>query len=383
MRIGLDARFLTHPQRGGFKSYTENLVAALAKLDTENEYVLYVDRPIIDQTCLPTQPNFESRVVSGLLPIVGMPWREQVGLVRQISRDRIDVFHSLCLTAPLNLSCPLVITVHDMIWAARENFTSKKSWSLKRRLLDWYDYLVPKYAIRKASAIITVSHASKKSIVELLGLQSDKVVVTYEAAGKDFRKISGQEHVGAVRKKYNLPSGYILALGAADPRKNIKTLIQAYGLLPESLREKNQLVIVWTHPFLAYEVSRQVDELNLGQNVRFLQQVPNEDLVLLYNAAALFVFPSRFEGFGLPLLEAMSCGAPVIAADNSSIPEIAGEAAMYFDALDPQTMTDAMTQTLGDGKTRADLIQKGLARAGTFSWERCANETLQVYRQCA
>jgi glycosyltransferase involved in cell wall biosynthesis len=383
MRIGLDARFLTHPQPGGFKTYTENLISALARMDTENEYILYTDRASGDLIGSLNNPNFHGCVVSSAYPFVGVLWREQVKLARYAKKDRVDLFHSPCLTAPLNLDCPLVVTVHDMIWASPENFTGNISWLLKRRLIDWYNYLVPKQAIRRASAIITVSHASKQSILEHLKLPSEKVVVTHEAAGPAFRQIDDPGRIKAVREKYRLPPDFMLAIGAADPRKNIQNLIQTYQMLPHSLKGKHRLVIVWTHHFLEQEISRRVDELSLTQNVQFLRQVPNEDLVLLYNAAALFVFPSRFEGFGLPLLEAMSCGAPVIAADNSSIPEIAGEAAMYFDALDPQTMTDAMTQTLGDGKTRADLIQMGLARAGTFSWERCANETLQVYRQCA
>lgn len=382
MKIGIDARFLTHPQLGGFKTYTENLIGALAAIDSRNEYVLYVDRQPGPHDLIPKQSNFQTRVVPASVPVIGLPMREQIALARQAKKDRIDVFHSPCLTAPIRLPCRLVVTVHDMIWASPENFTGNKSWSLKRRLIDWYNYLVPKQAIRRASAIITVSHASKQSILEHLRIPSDKVVVTPEAAGPAFKRIDDPGRIRAIREKYHLPPDFMLAIGAADPRKNIQNLIQAYQMLPHSLKGRHRLAIVWTHHFLEQEISRRVDELSLTQNVQFLRQVPNEDLVLLYNAAALFVFPSRFEGFGLPLLEAMSCGAPVIAADNSSIPEIAGEAAVYFDALDPQTMTDAMTRTLGDGKTRAALIEKGLARAATFSWERCANETLQVYRQC-
>lgn len=379
MRIGIDARFLTHPQHGGFKTYTENLITALAEVDSENEYVLYLDRQPSPQDRLPDQINFRHCVVSGTVPLFSFLWREQVALARRVGKDRIDVFHSPCLTAPMHLPCPLVITVHDMIWASPEYFTGNNSWSLKRRLLDWYDYLVPKYAIREASAIITVSHASKKSIVELLGLQPEKVVVTYEAAGKDFRKISGQEHVEAVRKKYHLPSGYILALGAADPRKNIKTLIQAYGLLPETLREKYQLVIVWTHPFLANEISRQVDEMGLAHNVQFLRRIPNDDLVVLYNMASLFVFPSLYEGFGLPPLEAMACGVPVVAADNSSIPEIVGDAALLFNAQDVNGMSAVMHQVLTNESVKLRLQKDGLKRSEQFSWDKCGRETIAVY----
>jgi len=381
MKIGIDARFLTHPQPGGFKTYTRNLIMALAEIDTENEYILYVDRPLVDRSELPSQSNFSIRVVSGLLPIVGMPWREQVGLVRQAKRDRIDLFHSPCLTAPLNLVCPLVITVHDMIWAFPQKYSQSGKWSIKREFMSLYNRFVPRYSIRGASAIITVSLASKNSIIEHLGLRADRVFVTHEAADSIFqmtRNVNDND-IESMRRKYDLCPNYILGLGAADPRKNIKTLIQAYGLLSKELREKYQLVIVWTHPFLATEISKQVDDLGLSKQVRFLQQVSNSELALLYFATSIFVFPSRYEGFGLPLLEAMACGAPVIAANNSSIPEIVGDAALLFDAQDTNGLSVAIHQVLTDETVKVRLQQNGLKRSSQFSWNKCGQETIAVY----
>lgn len=383
MRIGIDARFLTHPQPGGFKTYTVSLITALARIDSENEYVLYVDRQPNPRDAVPSQPNFVTRVVPASLPVVGLPWREQVALGRQVKADRIHLFHSPCLTAPLRLACPLVITVHDMIWASPENFTSRGSWSLKRRFIDWYNYLVPRYAIPRAAAVITVSHASRESIQKTLKINAEKVVVTHEAAGAAFQVMDDSACLEAVRNKYHLPSKYLLALGAADPRKNIKSLIQAYGLLAEDTREKYHLVIVWTHPFLAGEISKLVEELGLSKRVHFLRQVPNEDLASIYNLASLFVFPSRYEGFGLPLLEAMSCGVPVVAANNSSIPEIVGDAAILFDAQDVTGLSAAIERVLMDEPLRARLKRDGLERASKFSWDKCGAETIAVYRDVA
>jgi glycosyltransferase involved in cell wall biosynthesis len=381
MRIGIDARFLTHPQPGGFKTYTENLISALARVDSEDNYVLYLDRQPGAHVLLPSQSNFINRIVSGSFPMVGLPWREQVMLARQVEKDQIDLFHSPCLTAPLNLPCPFVITVHDMIWASPENFTSRGSWSIKRRFIDWYNYLVPTYAIRRASAIITVSYASRKSIIEDLDVNAERVFVTHEAAGSSFQPVSDLSRIEATRRKYDLHSKYILALGAADPRKNLKKLIQAYGLLQDKLRVSHQLVIVWTHPFLASEISKQVIELGLMKNVRFLRQVSNEDLVLIYNAALLFVFPSQYEGFGLPLLEAMACGVPVVASDNSSIPEIVGDAALLFDGRDANMISETISTVLNDDKVRSELIRKGFKRNADFSWDKCGRETLAVYKR--
>jgi glycosyltransferase involved in cell wall biosynthesis len=381
MKIGIDARFLTHPQPGGFKTYTENLVAALARIDMETEYILYLDRqPGTSDVVVPSQPNFAARVVPASLPVVGLPWREQVALGRQVIADRIDLLHSPCLTAPMFLACPLVITVHDMIWASPQNFTSRGSLSLKRRFIDWYNFLVPRYAIPRASAIITVSHASRNSIVETLRMDAKKVIVTHEAAGSAFRIIDDAGQLETVRMKYGLPEKYILALGAADPRKNIKSLIHAYGLISEELREKYPLVIVWTHHFLVSEISKLVDELGLSAYVYFLRQVPNENLVSIYNLASLFVFPSRYEGFGLPLLEAMSCGVPVVAADNSSIPEIVGDAAILFNAQDVNGISAAMCRVLADESMQARLKLDGLARVARFSWDKCGAETITVFK---
>ncbi len=381
MRIGIDARFLTHPQRGGFKTYTENLITALAKVDPENEYILYLDRSPCQDTRLPDCPNFTSRIVPGQVPVIGMPWREQVELARQVARDQLDLLHAPSLTAPLRLACPLVVTIHDMIWLFPEKFSKGKSWSAQRKLMEWYYRLVPQFAARRASLILTVSQAAKESIIQYLRLTADQVFVTHEAASHIFRRIDSTQQIETIRRKYELNAEFILAIGSADPRKNIATLVQAYALLPASLREWYKLVIVWTHHFLATELAEQVEKLGLTDQVQFLRQVSNEDLVLLYNAASLFVFPSLYEGFGLPLLEAMACGAPVVAANNSSIPEIVGEAALLVEAKDAQAMANVMVRVLADEVVHTSLTQKGLERAASFSWEKCARQTLAGYKQ--
>lgn len=383
MKIGIDARFLTHPQPGGFKTYTMNLVAALADIDPENEYVLYLDRVPDEQAQMPNQPNFTSRVVPGSAPLVGMPWREQFRLSRQATQDKVDLFHSPSLTGPLRLACPLVVTIHDMIWYFPRKFSNGSSVSAKRKPMEWYYRFVPKMVACQAAAVITVSNAAKESIVECLGLSSNRIFVTHEAVSHIYRQIDDLEKLKAIRQKYNLASDFILAIGSADPRKNIKSLVQAYAALPESLRTRYHLVIVWTHTLLAEALAEQIAALGLKDNVQFLQKVNDADLVLLYNTAALFVFPSRYEGFGLPLLEAMACGTPVVAANNSSIPEIVGEAAILTDALDVGAITYAITEVLSNQALQTALIEKGLAQTASFSWKKCAQETLEIYKEAA
>ncbi len=381
MRIGIDARFLTHPQKGGFKTYTENLVAGLAQVDATNEYVLYLDRAPHAQTRLPMQSNFTHRIVPNGLPLIGMPWREQVSLARQVARDRVDLLHSPCLTAPLRLVCPRVVTIHDMIWMEPEKYSTSETKSLSRRLMQEYYRRVTQAVARDASMIITVSHAAKASIVTALRLAPECVRVTHEAAAEFYRKVDDVGQLDAARIKYRLPKNFVLAIGSADPRKNLTTAVHAYAQMPASVRQEFRMVIVWTHAFLADELTKQIENLGLQSQVQFLQNVPNQDLILLYNLASLFVFPSLYEGFGLPLLEAMQCGTPVIAANNSSIPEIVGESAMLVLAQDAPGMAQAMTQVLTDDDLRVRLAQKGLSQAAGFSWRECARQTIAGYEQ--
>lgn len=379
MKIGVDARFLTHPQPGGFKTYTENLINALARIDTENEYFLYTDRTPGDLFKIES-PNFNLRTVSTGLPFIGVPWREQVRLITSARKDRIDLFHSPCLTAPLFLSCPFVVTIHDMIWAFPEKYSKATSFSVKRKLMEWYNRYLPYYASKRASAIVTVSYAAKKSIVEQLKIDKDRVFVTHEAANPIFKPIKDRKLIDNIRSKYNLPPNFIMAIGSADPRKNIRKLVEAFSRLPSELREKYNLVVIWTHSFLAHDLFKSIEKLGIKGDVKFLEYVPNEDLVFLYNAAALFVFPSLYEGFGLPPLEAMSCGVPVIAANNSSIPEVVDTAALLFNAENSEEISATITRALTDDSLRISLVEKGITQAASFSWDKCGFETLNIYK---
>lgn len=375
MRIGIDARFLTHPQPGGFKSYTENLIAGLAAVDGDNEYTLYVDRPSDERWQFAHRRGFVTRVVPATLRTVGMPWREQILLPLQAAHDRVDLLHSPALTAPLSLRRPSVVTVHDTYWRARGPANS-----VKRTLMDAYNRCVPQRAIQQAAAIITVSHSAKTSIIGELGVSPERVVVTYEAAPSIYVPVADPVQLAGVRRKYRLGDRFILGMGSADPRKNVGTLLQAYAALPPPVRTRHELVVVWSHDTLMAELAADLPGLGLADRAHFLNAVPSEDLVLLYNAAVVFVFPSLGEGFGLPPLEAMACGTPVIAANNSAMPEILDGAGWLVNAHDVRALAAALERVLCDDGVRESLIEAGHKRAAAFSWTKCAEETLQVYR---
>lgn len=379
MKIGIDARFLTHPQHGGFKTYTEQLIRALAAVDSTNEYVLYLDRAPDAECSIPPRPNFELSIVGGTLPFAGMPVREQIALPLRARRDRLDLLHSPSLTAPLSAPCPSVVTIHDTIWLAPERYGRATAESGKRSLMQRYYRFVTNHAARRAAMVITVSHAARRCIIEQLGVPGDRVRVTHAAASPDYRKSENVEELARVRNRYSIGRHFVLALGSADPRKNVATLLRSYAGLPQSLRDAHELAIVWTHTHLAGDIAALAVQLGIRDRIRFLTGVSNDDLRALYSVAQLFVFPSRYEGFGLPVLEAMACGTPVVAANNSSIPEIAGQAALLVDAEDGAGLTSQMAKVLGDRELRARLTAAGLARARSFSWQRCARETIAAY----
>jgi len=247
--------------------------------------------------------------------------------------------------------------------------------------MEWYNRMIPTYSSKRADAIITVSHAARESIMEHLKLKDDRLFVTHEAPNPFFQQIKDEQRIESMRRKYDLPSNFILAIGSADPRKNINRLVHAYALLSKELQDKYHLVIVWTHSFLADELSDQIEKLHLTNNIHFLKSVPNDDLVVLYGAASLFAFPSLYEGFGLPPLEAMACGAPVIASDNSSIPEIVGDAALLFNPENAEDISSVMKRVLMNDSLRFSMGEKGITHATTFSWDKCAQETVAVYNK--
>jgi glycosyltransferase involved in cell wall biosynthesis len=311
-----------------------------------------------------------------------MPWREQVLLPMWAQRDRLDLFHSPCLSAPMHVPCPLVVTVHDMIWHPSYLAVDSTPRSPRQRMLHLYYRQVTSRAVRNASAVLTVSETSKREIVNVLGVPSDRVFVTYEAARPTFGPIADPLQTEAIRKKYDLPDDFVMAIGAADPRKNTEALVDAYRLLPRVLRKRYPLVVMWTHLSLADGLRRRAERHGLNGQVHFRElTASNREMALLYNSASLFVFPSRYEGFGLPPLEAMACGLPVIAANNSSIPEVLGDAAQYIDSEDPAAIAAGIAHILTDREARTALREKGLRRASQFSWEACARGTLGVYRK--
>lgn len=367
MRIGIDAR-LVHYHQAGIGQYILRLTDALATLDHENEYYLFQSRK--DHTRLVRTPNFHRRVL----------WTpshhrfERWAMSAEILPHPLDVFHSPDFIPPQRTRARNVITVHDLAFLLYPRFLTPEA-------ARYYGQVDP--ASRSAAHIIAVSQSTKRDITRLLGVPDDKVSVIYEAANPKARPMDKTIAKQHVRGKYGIDKDFILFVSTIEPRKNLPTLLAAYSKLRDQYKSSAPLVIAGSKGWLTEDVDLAVSKYNLADRVCFLGSVPSQELEYLYNAARVFALPSFYEGFGLPPLEAMSSGTPVVVSNVSSLPEVVGDAGLLEDPNDVEGWTVALNRVLTDDKLYAELSAKSLKRAQHFSWERAARETLNVYRQVA
>ena len=317
----------------------------------------------------------------------------------QALRGGYDLLH-VTYNAPPLCPCPTVVTIHDISFEHYPQFFSPRD----RLILKT---LVPLSA-RRARRIITVSEHAKREIMACYNIAADKIAVTYEAAGEQFRPITDPAALQTVRTKYGIPDGpFILALGNLQPRKNIQRLVEAFARVGNSQQStvnseqstvKNgqsfqnavhcslstvhcSLVIAGKAQWRESEIFQSVRDHGLEDAVILPGYVDDADLPALYSAATVFVYPSLYEGFGLPPLEAMACGTPVISSNAASLPEVVGDAALSIDPTDIDALAQALVEVLSSQERQEDLRQRGLRRVAQFSWDRCATETLSVYRE--
>jgi len=235
-------------------------------------------------------------------------------------------------------------------------------------------------SVRRADALIAISESTRQDSIRLLGVSPQKIFTTQLGITDEFRVVKDNELLASVREKYDLPEEFVLYVGLVEPRKNIPFLIRAYkSLADEGI--KHNLVIVGRIGWMYQEVFKQIEELGLEGRVQFTGYLPQDDLPMVYNLASLFVYPTKYEGFGLPALEAMACGTPVVTTAISSLPEIVGDAGMLIPPGDEQALASAMAEVLHDSTLFNQLRTRGLQRSEHFTWERTAQQTLKVYQQ--
>ncbi len=374
MHVVLDARYLSHLQSGvGF--YTQRLLTGLAAIDRENRYTCVVAKggpglPVSQPNLASwsTRISFENHVTGDLWLLAYLPLR--------LRALHADVYHGPAVFLPLiKLGYRTVVTVHDLVSFLFPETVPRK-YSLYMRLMT-------RLATRSADRIIAVSNATREDLRRRLGIPADKIVVIHEAVAPEFGIPPAPGVVEAVTRRYGIRLPYCLFVGNLEPRKNLSRLIEAFALVKSSRLPDvgaYQLVLAGTRAWLHSGIFRAVEAHGLRSQVVFTGYVPPADLPALYAGAACFIFPSVYEGFGLPVLEAMAAGTPVIASRAGAIPEVAGDAALLVDASRPQEIAEAMAAVLTDGVLRARLAVAGGVRARAFNWESVARQTLAAYQ---
>lgn len=367
MKIGIEARWITY-NKTGFGNYALNLLKELSKIDNKNEFIVYLNSDFSNNEIF-SKPNFKKRVIKtplGIYKHISIP-------LDIISKKRkFDFFHFLYNAPSLLLPCPFILTIHDVSYKYVPNMLSK------RNLLSVNTQLL--LNAKKASKIITVSESAKKDIINFYKIPEEKINVIYEGVDDSFRVINEERKKKEIAVKYGIPSQYLLYVGTYLPHKNLETLLYAYHELRRTQKISHSLVLAGKKGRNYDVISRLISKLCLDKDVKTIGFVRDEDLPYVYNLSDLFIFPSIYEGFGLPLLEAMACGVPVISSNTSCLPEIGGNAAIYFPPKELGELAGTIFSVITNSNLRNGLIARGLRRAKLFSWKTMAKKTLNLYQ---
>lgn len=373
MKIGIDIS-LTVGEKAGVGYYSANLVEALAKIDKKNQYLLYpffyhIYHPSFKNAVVPSQGNFHLHMKKIPKKMIDRLWNSSIP--KKWLLGNVDILHSTTFCSPKDHFGKLIVTIYDISFLTfPEYHTEANRMHCLKGTID---------AIKYADKIIAISHHGKAELVKYFNIDPEKIVVT-PLAVKEFFKPSREEEKNQILFKYNIPQNYIFFLGSYEPRKNIIALIKAYSNLPESIKDKHPLVIAGGKGWLNADINALV-KLKSSTHIKHLGYVEEHDLPALYSAATIFIYPSFYEGFGLPVLEAMSCGTPVITSNTSSMPEIGGDAALYFDPTKTNQLEDLLLLLINNADLRENLRSKGLVQAKKYSWEKTAKETLRIYEE--
>lgn len=393
MRIVIDARCLVEGRRTGVEEYTLGLLSELFEFDKKNEYILFVNswkEPKFNFSYFKKFPNvrvkrfrFPNKLLNFLFWYLGWP-----KIDRMAGGSSVDIlFLPNIIFFAASKDVKVVSTIHDLSF---ERYS--EHFSLKRKL--WHLFINARKICRRADKIIAVSISTKNDLVNLYGIQPQKIEVVKSAVSKELKSLDrNNPALIGVKEKYKLPYRFILFLGTIEPRKNITGLVRAYNVLQMELKKQEKTSLV-AQDMLRYElviagekgwksegIFREIEKSPYREKIKVVSKVCDQDKTSLYNLASLFTYPSFFEGFGFPPLEAMACGAPVIASNNSSIPEVVGEAGVLIDPDKPDEIYRAMREILGSRAFRDTLRERGFARAGEFSWRKTAVATFKIFEK--
>jgi len=370
-RIGIEVQRLFRPKKHGMEVVALELIKELQQVDTPHEFVVFVKKD--SDPCVFPSMNMEIKELrSWPYPV----W-EQVAFPMAAKEMKLDVLHSTCNTSALFSPVPLVLTLHDIIYLEKLAMTG----TMYQNFGNIYRRFVVPMVVKKAKVIVTVSEFEKKVMADKLGIPDQKIRVVYNAVGKQFNKQYTSERIESFRISNKLPSNFILFLGNTAPKKNTKNTILAYVNYASSEGSPLPLVVLDYAKDLLLNYLKELGAERLIDHIIFPGYIKAEEMPLMYNAASLFLYPSIRESFGLPILEAMACGVPVITSNTSAMPEVAGGAAWLVDPFDVSDIASAITYLLANGEKRNDLIQKGLERSEFFNWKQAATQLVAIYEK--
>ena len=374
MRIGFDGKRAVQ-NFTGLGNYSRYIVDILCQFGPENEYVLYApkkrENKRLDKLTKQYQQLQLSYPTTSSWKKFSSLWRVW-GVTRQLEKEKIDIFHGLSNELPLNIhqsEVKSIVTIHDLIFLRYPQYYH----SIDRKI---YTYKFRK-ACENADKIIAISECTKRDIIEFFRIPADKIEVVYQGCDPSFIHPIAEEKKREVRAKYQLPDHYILNVGSIEERKNALSAVQALMMLPEQIH----LVIVGRHTEYTDKVEHFIKENKLEERVHIISNVPFDDLPAFYQLAEIFVYPSRFEGFGIPIIEALYSGIPVVAATGSCLEEAGGPDSIYVHPDDIKGMADALKQIYTDPERKKNMIEKGHSFAKRFSEEKQAEEILNIYKK--
>lgn len=385
MHVCIDGRSISHPRRGGFKTYIENLVSALAQLGENHRFTLIYDRPF-SFAPIASHPCFEEAVLTAKAPMLGQVYREQIAIPAYARHRRGVMWHFPYNTAPVSGIERYILTLHDVTpftHATRPDWT-RPTHAVRELGLYYYPRLLMKRSAQRAHTILTVSHYAKSKIVELFAIPDDRVVVTPLAAQPLFRPFSSDEKTAArteVAETHALRKPFLLTV-ASSFLKNPQGTLRAYASLSNDLKHAYDLVIVMAYSRFSAGIQALAHELGVAAQTHVLLDLKPEELLELYNLAELLVFPSFTESFGLPAAEAMACGTPIICSNSTGLSEQVGDAGIQVAPTDTGQISAAIARVLEHPDLSAQLRESSLQRSKTFSWLSTARQTINVFEDC-
>lgn len=369
MRIGFDATALPSKPVGAGR-YIVRLVRSLAGMNTGHELVVFVQntrRLLIDSPAIENVHWVETPEIS---PARRLLW-EQIALPRLARQAGIDLLHSPHYTRPLDLPCASVVTFHDMTFFLYPQLHTR----VKRLFFPW----MMRMSARRADAIIADSVSTRRDAMQILHVPENNIFTVPLGIGKEFHRITDSSLLEDCRRRYDLPQTFFLHVGLVEPRKNLPLLLGAYARLAQ-VEDPPSLVVVGRMGWMYEDVHRQIESLQLQDRVIFTGYIPDQDLPLVYNLAQILLYPSRYEGFGFPPLEAMACGTPVITTAVSAMQDQVSDAGLLVPPQDEEALFDAMRRLMHDRLLQDDLSLRGQRQASLYTWDQTALKTLQVYQ---